>query len=110
MSACPRPVVKVECVIGQLKRKFPMLTKKINYQPDFVCNVTKACGFLWNLGILSGDNKGYNPDEYPIADEAELKDIASTPGGQFVCEKVMQLSMATLPSALKNLSPEKFVA
>ena len=66
-----------------------MLIKKINYQPDFVCDCHQSLWFLWNLGILSGDNKGYNLEEYPIAYEAELKeDITSTPGGQFVHEKM----------------------
>ena len=65
-----------------MKCKFPVLTKKIQYQPDFVCNVVKACDFLWNLGILTGDNKGYNPDEFPVEDEDALIDkIAGTPGG-----------------------------
>ena len=50
-----------------------MLTKKNNYQPDFVCDIVKACGFLWNLGILTEDNKGYNPDEYIITDEDDLR-------------------------------------
>ena len=76
-------------MIGQMKCKFPVLTKKIQYQPDFVCNVVKACDFLWNLGILTGDNKGYNPDEFPVEDEDALIDkIAGTPGGRHVRERV----------------------
>ena len=65
-----------------LKKKFPCLSKKIHYQPEFVCKVIKACACLWNLGLLSGDNKGYDPDEYIIPDHDLLKeDLGSTSGG-----------------------------
>ena len=64
--------VKVECVIGQLKNKFSCLQNTSHYQPEVVCNVIKACCFLWNFGLLSGDNKGYDPDQYVVADHDAL--------------------------------------
>ena len=66
-----------------MKKKFPCLSKKIHYQPDLVCKVIKACACLWNIGLLSGDNKGYDPDEYVIPDKDELQeDLGSTSGGR----------------------------
>ena len=54
-----------------------------------MCNIVKACGFLWNLGILTGDNKGYNPDQFVVANEDELRDhIAATLGGRYVRDVV----------------------
>ena len=77
-----RTCVKVECVIRQMKKKFTCLTKTIQYQPRKVCKIIKACGFLWNFGILTGYNKGYNPDDYIIANKQELDDeIEATFGG-----------------------------
>ena len=67
-----RTRVKVECVIGQLKNKFTCLQQTSHYQPEFVCNIIKACAFLWNFGLLTGDNKGYDPDQYAVPNHAEL--------------------------------------
>ena len=64
--------VKVECVIGQEKNKFPVLKTTSHYQPEVVCDVIKSCAFLWNFGLLTGDNKGYDPDKYIIQDQAEF--------------------------------------
>ena len=64
--------VKVECVIGMLKKKFPVLRVTSHYQPDSVCDVIKACCFLWNYGLLTGDNKGYDPDTYVVSGKDEL--------------------------------------
>ena len=47
---------KVECIIGMLKEKFACLTTPIHYQPAEVCHIVKAYGFLWNFGIMTGDN------------------------------------------------------
>ena len=67
-----RTRVKVECVIGQLKNKFSCLQNTSHYQPEVVCNVIKACCFLWNFGLLTGDNKGYDPDQFVVADHEVL--------------------------------------
>ena len=64
---------KVECVIGMLKKKFPALATRLHYQPKEVCEIVKACGFLWNFGILTGDNIGYDPDEFEVENDDELK-------------------------------------
>ena len=48
--------VKVEQVIGMIKKKFPCLCKKIEYQPEVVCDIVKAVGVQWNIGILTRDN------------------------------------------------------
>ena len=78
--------VKVECVIGQMKNKFACLKNTSHYQPDIVCNVIKACVFLWNFGLLTGDNIGYNPDQYVIEDADELdqklSEVADKESGQ----------------------------
>ena len=65
-----------------MKCKFGCLTKTIQYQPWKVCKIIKACGFFWNFGILTGDNKGYDPDEYVIKDKREFdEEIEATFGG-----------------------------
>ena len=64
--------VKVECVIGMLKKKFPVLKCTSHYQPDVACDVIKACCFLWNYGLLSGDNKGYDPDTFIVPEKDQL--------------------------------------
>ena len=75
---------KVECVIGMLKKKFACLATPIHYQPAEVCHIVKACGFLWNFGLLTGDNKGYDPDDFIVENGVELKtDLQSTTGGVF---------------------------
>ena len=77
--------VKVEQVIGMIKKKFPCLCKKIQYQPDVVCDIVKAVGFLWNIGILTGNNKGYDPDQFVVEDEEDLKErLEASPGGRLV--------------------------
>ena len=83
--------VKVECVIGMLKRKFPCLTVASHYQPEVVCDIIKACCFLWNYGLLTGDNKGYDPDEYVVKDVDELKaSLGNTTSGEVRREIVKQ--------------------
>ena len=73
---------KVECIIGMLKKKFPCLKTPLHYQPAEVCHIVKACGFLWNFGLLTGDNVGYDPDEFIMEDGAELKnELNATTGG-----------------------------
>ena len=64
--------VKVECVIGMMKKKFACLTVAQHYQPDTVCNIIKACCFLWNYGLITGDNKGYDPDTFVVVDQETL--------------------------------------
>ena len=65
---------KIECVFGQMKRKFPCLKKEPEYDAGTMVKVVRACVFLWNWGLLCGDNKGYNPDEFVIEDEVQLKE------------------------------------
>ena len=67
-----RTRVKVECIIGQWKNKFSCLQNTSHYQPEVVTTVIKACAFLWNFGLLTGDNKGYDPDTYVVPDHDEL--------------------------------------
>ena len=64
--------VKVECVFGMLKKKFPCLAIESHYQPEVVCDVIKSCMFLWNFGLLSGDNKGYKPENYIVTEKEDL--------------------------------------
>lgn len=69
-------------MIGMLKKKFPCLAMPIHYQPPEVCHIVKACGFLWNFGILTGDNAGYDPDQFIVEDGDNLKaELAATTGG-----------------------------
>ena len=49
-----------------------------HYQPEEVCDIIKSCIFLWNFGLLSGDNKGYDPDAYIVNEKEEL-DAQLTP-------------------------------
>ena len=73
---------KVECVIGMLKKKFPVLATPIHYQPLEVCHIVKACAFLWNFGLLTGDNAEYDPDKFVVNDGDELKnELSATTGG-----------------------------
>ena len=74
--------VKVECVFGQWKKKFPVLTKKPDLNPVTMCKIVRACAFLWNFGIMTGDNKGYSPDEYIVEDGDTLDlHLGATLGG-----------------------------
>ena len=75
----------MECVFGQIKRKFQVLTKRPDYDPSVMVVIIKACIFLWNYGLLCGDNKGYMPDDYPIEDLQELDDkITASEGGRLI--------------------------
>ena len=48
-------------------------------------HVIRACVFLWNLGIITGDNKGYSPEDYVVEEEAKLNnDISASEGGKIV--------------------------
>ena len=77
--------VKVECVFGQVKRKFACLSKRPDISPYMMVQVVKACGFLWNFGLLCGDNVGYNPDDYVVTDQENLNTkIAASEGGKLV--------------------------
>ena len=83
--------VKVECVFGQVKRKFPCLTKRPDYGPEEMIDIIKACIFLWNFGLLCGDNKGYNPDDYVVEEEDQLNaNIAASEGGKLVRDVVCE--------------------
>ena len=75
----------MECVFGQLKRKFQCLSKRPDYDPTVMIKVIKSCIFLWNHGLLCGDNKGYMSDDYPVEDQDELDArIAASAGGRLV--------------------------
>ena len=77
--------VRVECVFGQMKRKFACLTKRPDYRPEQMVNIIKACCFLWNYGLICGDNKGYSPDEYVVQDIDELDaKITESEGGRLI--------------------------
>ena len=58
-----------------MKNKFNCLRTTSHYQPETVCEIIKACAFLWNFGLLTGDNKGYDPDLYIIEDEEDLQKV-----------------------------------
>ena len=80
-KALSRTRVKVECVIGQLKNKFSCLQTTSHYQPETVSLIIKACCFLWNFGLLTGDNKGYNPDQYVVDEHDKLNRKLLCPAG-----------------------------
>lgn len=71
----------VECTLGQWKRKFACLKKRLEYKTEKVSTIIKACAFLWNFGILCGDNKGFNPSDYVIEDLDDFQtDLNGTAG------------------------------
>ena len=38
--------------------------------------------FLWNFGLLTGDNAGYDPDSFIVEDGDDLKnELSATNGG-----------------------------
>ena len=79
--------VKVECVFGQLKQKFACLTKRPDIDPLHMVTVIHACIFLWNFGIITGDNKGYSPEEYVVEEQFQLNtEISVSEGGKVVCD------------------------
>ena len=87
--------VKVECVFGQLKRKFQCLCKRPDYSPNQMISIIKLCIFLWNYGLLCGDNKGYMPDEFVVEDQDELDArIAASAGGRIVRDIVCDYLLA----------------
>ena len=74
-----------------IKRKFPVLSVPSHYQPEVVCDIIKACCFLWNYGLLTGDNKGYDPDEYVVKDVEDLwASLSNTTSGEVRREIVKQ--------------------
>ena len=77
-------------MFGQMKKKFQVLTKRPDYSPEMMCKIVRACSFLWNFGLLSGDNKGYCPEDYVIEDEDEIDsdDEGETPGGALVRDRM----------------------
>ena len=47
--------------------------------------VIRACVFLWNFGIITGDNKGYSPEEFVVEEQNQLNtDISVSEGGKVV--------------------------
>ena len=56
-----------------------------------MAKIIKSGIFLWNYGLLCGDNKGYMPDDYPVEDKDDLDQrIAASVGGRIVREIVCQ--------------------
>ena len=65
------------------------LNKGLEYSPDKVCNIIRACCFLWNFGLITGDNAGYEPEAYIVPDKEELDArILATAGGCYVRNEV----------------------
>ena len=86
-----RTRVKVKCIIGQMKNKFACLQQTSHYQPPVVCNVIKACAFLWNFRLLTGDNKGYDPEHYTVAGHDELNwHLEGDSTGGFACREILK--------------------
>ena len=80
-----KTMVKVVCIFGQMKRKFACLSKRPDLSVEMMVQVVKACGFLWNFGLICGDNVGYNPDDYIVTDEENLNSkINASEGGKLV--------------------------
>ena len=56
-----------------------------------MCLIICACCFLWNFGLITGDNAGYDPDNYVVPQKDELDAcIMAMAGGHFVREEVME--------------------
>ena len=55
-----------------MKKKFVYLTMPSHYKPGERCNMIKAFVLLWNYGLVTGDNKGYDPNAYVVKDKEEL--------------------------------------
>ena len=74
-----------------MKRKFICLNKGLEYEPKKVCHIIRACYFLWNFGLITGDNAGYDPDNYVVPQKDELDaHIMAMAGGHFDKEEVME--------------------
>ena len=77
--------VKVECMFEQLKREFACLTKRPDLEPHHMVTVIRACIFLWNFSLITGDNKGYSPEEFVVEEQHQLNtDISASKGGKVV--------------------------
>ena len=75
--------VKVKCIFGMMKQKFACLSKHPDLSTNMMCEVVKACVFLWNFGLICRDNEGYNPDEYVVTDQEKLdSNIKESRGGK----------------------------
>lgn len=55
--------------------------------PERASNIIDACGILWNIGIILGENDGYDPDTED-KDEMEV-DTDETVGGTLLRERVV---------------------
>ena len=64
--------LELECVIDMMKKKVVYLTMPSHYQPEEVCGIIKACVFLWSYGLMTGDNKGYDPCAFAVKDKEKL--------------------------------------
>ena len=64
--------LELECVIDMMKKKFVYLTIASHYQPEEVCDIIKACVFLWSCGLITRDNKAYEPYALAVKDKEKL--------------------------------------
>ena len=64
--------LEVECVIDMMKKKLVYLTMSSHYQQEEECGIIKAGVFLWNCGLITGDNKGCDPYAFAVKDKEEL--------------------------------------
>ena len=62
-----------------------MPSKRPDLKPNAMVDVVRACVFLWNFGLITGDNKGYNPEEYVMEEQQKLnQSITDSEGGKIV--------------------------
>ena len=63
--------------------------KRPDLDPEHMVTVIRACVFLWNFGLITGDNKGYSPEEFVVEEQAKLNsDISVSEGGKIICDIV----------------------
>ena len=76
---------------GKSSENFHVYPKDQNYGPEEMIDIIRACIFLWNFGLLCGDNKGYNPDDFVIEEEDKLNaNIEASEGGKLIRDIVCQ--------------------
>ena len=65
----------IEQVNGVLKRRFPCLTKRLNFSPERSAAIIVACAVLHNLGLRENDFFQEDPNDPPLAPDAMPEDI-----------------------------------
>ena len=72
-------------MFGQIKRKFACLLKRPDLNPKEMVSVVHTCVFLWNFGLITGDNKGCSPDEFVVEEQQALDEkITDSEGGKII--------------------------